>query len=237
MWLAEAGRRAAPGMDLESRSRGRGEPGEQDAHGDHPDPPPTDETGPALKILLEVAHGRRRDAAVRSRRGEQARPCAGRGAGAARRPTNRRRHLLRPRRRRHDPDARCASTPAPACPSSRSTSARSGSSRRSIANRPAHGFEQAPPGNSMCYPLPGIRLHGRPAMAGDERRLDPPSAGSARGRIWRTRSVTMRSGGCAATGWSSRRPPGRPATTSPTAGRSWRGGSRGSWSRSSRRTR
>ena len=82
------------------------------------------------------------------------------------------------------------------------------------------GCVRALAGDFEVLSLPAIEVSGGGGeVARDQRRLDPPPAWQ---RVWPTSStpsVRMSSAGCAATDWWSRRRPGRPATTSPTAGR------------------
>ena len=88
----------------------------------------------------------------------------------------------------------------------------------------------------MHDPRPGRRTRARARRSGS---TTSPSTGSTRAGwpSWPTRSRASSSARCAATASWWPRPRARPATTSPTAARCWRGEWRATWSRSSRRTR
>ena len=120
----------------------------------------------------------------------------------------------------------------------RSTSARSASSRRWSRTGSTRRSPSRSTGASSCSSCPGIAAVGRRRRAlGRERRVRSPPSSPAASPSSATRSRTTRSARCAATGsWPPRRS-GRPATTSPTAARSWPGAWRATSCRSSRRTR
>ena len=120
---------------------------------------------------------------------------------------------------------RCATSPAPACRSSASTSAPSASSPRSSATSAEEGIRRAFAGEIEAIDLPGLEIEvdGERAGRPQRRRLHPPPPGPGR----RAQLQDRRRGGRPR---PLRRPrrrdarSARPATTSPTRGRSWPGG-------------
>ena len=112
----------------------------------------------------------------------------------------RRRHLLRARRRRHDPGGAAPLTRAPACRCSGSTSARSASSRRSSAKQARDGLRAGLRRRlRRARRCPASRVTGRHGRRDrDQRRLDAPPARQSRrlprllGRARRGRAGPLR---------------------------------------------
>ena len=124
-------------------AEGRAVTGRRRAHGLHPRAPgrrPRTRCGAWSSWPREAGV----DAAPPGRGGREARARARATGVELGADPRRRRPLRRARRRRHDPDARCAASRARGCRCSRSTSARSASSRRSSRDElDASGIERA----------------------------------------------------------------------------------------------
>ena len=130
--------------------------------GHHP-PRGWTESSDALRELIGAARARRRHAVLRRGGDAQARARAGgRASRSARRRRSGRRPLHRARRRRHDPHGAARATPARACPCSRSTTARSASSRRSTPTALGRDFDRAFAGDFEILQLPDASTSGGP---------------------------------------------------------------------------
>ena len=154
-----------------------------------------EETGPAIEALIEVARsvGARADLRSAPRPTSTGlQPATGvELGGEAPHDVD---HLLRARRRRHDPERAAARTPAPACPCSASTSVRSGFWRRSSARTRARRSSAPSPASSMCWRCPGIAVRVADGdLDRDQRRLGRSASRASASRRSPTRSATMRS--------------------------------------------
>ena len=198
VWLAEAGR--AGGVDGSRAAAARGGWSREPA-----------DARTVLTHRRPRRRGRARDAAPRGPRGGLRAALRRRGDRQAR---ARRRRRARARRRPGDDDVDLCvvlggdgtilhalrPTPAPACRSSRSTSARSASWRRSSPTRSTRGFRPRFAGDFEVMRC--RRWRRTPASErGDQRRLLPPQGRASGWPSWPTRSTARRSAACAATAW------------------------------------
>ena len=177
------------------------------------------ETAPALDMLIELAREAGRRAALRRRGDPQARARPSATGVELDAPISQgRRHLLRARRRRHDPDraadVRRDRRPGVRGQLRRDRLPRDGRSRRRAGGHPARVRGRLR-GAAAARDLVVRRDAARGWRSTTSRCTASPASASPTSR---TRSAATRSGACAATASSSPRPPARPATTSPTAG-------------------
>ena len=216
VWLAEAAR----GGGLTSSGPRARSSLESGPDGDGADPPPAVGDAPGGRgELIEVARERRRGP-LRRRRGDAQAPARARDRGRGRRRrAARRRHLLRARRRRDDPD-RAAQVRRDRRRGVRGELRRDRVPGHRRPRRGANGVRAGVRGRLRGAVAAGDRAVGAREASGWRSTTSRSTASPATASpISRTRSGRTRSGGFAATAWRWPRRRDRPATTSPTAAR------------------